>query len=163
MNTSQLRYCKERYFILKRWVYLCAADRLPSSLEFLPCAIIVNTDPNDRPGKHWCVFHFGRNPKGDFSDSFWHPPDYYAWFASYLCRHATHVSAVNSTRLHSDYLWIILSLVSSPKIPAGAYIWLFYAIWSENYCLDDLFVLDMFTKSFPYCIKAVCVYNQSCA
>ena len=50
-----------------------AADRIPKVIS-RPCALIINTDNHNLPGKHWCAIFIDRNGLGTFFDSYGLPP-----------------------------------------------------------------------------------------
>ena len=39
--------------------------------------MVANTDPSSKPGTHWVAFYFPSKGKGEFFDSYGHPPIYY--------------------------------------------------------------------------------------
>jgi len=50
-----------------------AADTLPHNPP-IPCALIANTDPENRPGQHWVAFYIESNGHGEYFDSYGRPP-----------------------------------------------------------------------------------------
>lgn len=50
-----------------------AANRLPLSISY-PCAIIVNTDPDSKPGTHWIAIYIDKFQNGEYFDSYGLPP-----------------------------------------------------------------------------------------
>ena len=82
MNTLQLeRALKHNTFTKKIFVGVFAADELPT-LNTFPCGFVANTDPSTEPGTHWVAFYFPSREKGEFFDSYGHPPEHYG-FKSY--------------------------------------------------------------------------------
>ena len=74
MNTLQLeRALKHNTFTKKIFVGVFAADELPT-LNTFPCGFVANTDPSTEPGTHWVAFYFPSREKGEFFDSYGHPP-----------------------------------------------------------------------------------------
>ena len=55
-------------------------DNMPENLHLLVC----NTDPSDKPGRHWIAIYI-ENGRGDFFDSFGRRPN--ADFERYMNRH----------------------------------------------------------------------------
>ena len=55
LNNVQLDFIAQHDSVLSPYFYgTVACDRLPKKPEKIkPCAYIVNTDPHDKPGKHW--------------------------------------------------------------------------------------------------------------
>ena len=54
-----------------RGIYAC--DQLPH-VSVRPSVIVVNTDPSNRPGRHWICMFFHEDGHGEFFDSFGLPP-----------------------------------------------------------------------------------------
>lgn len=50
-----------------------ACNRLPT-LNKSPCIAIANTDPDYKPGEHWCAFFISSDRYGEYFDSFGQPP-----------------------------------------------------------------------------------------
>jgi len=59
-----------------------SADNLPEK----PRLLVINTDPADRPGRHWVCMSVN-NGRGEYFDSFGRPPT--ANFERYLNRHCS--------------------------------------------------------------------------
>lgn len=77
-----------------------AADQLPSNLTF-PCGFIVNTDPYDKKGSHWCAFFFPNSNTVEYFDSYGKPINYYnSYFPKYVSDFPTIIT--NSKQLQSD-------------------------------------------------------------
>ena len=55
-----------------RGIYAC--DQLPS-ITIRPSVIVVNTDPSNKPGRHWICMFFDGDSHGEFFDSFGTPPN----------------------------------------------------------------------------------------
>ena len=82
MNTLELeRALKHNTFTKKIFVGVFAADELPT-LNTFPSGFVANTDPSTEPGTHWVAFYFPSREKGEFFDSYGHPPEHYG-FKSY--------------------------------------------------------------------------------
>ena len=82
MNTLQLEQAlKHNTFTKKIFVGVFAADELPT-LNTFPSGFVANTDPSTEPGTHWVAFYFPSREKGEFFDSYGHPPEHYG-FKSY--------------------------------------------------------------------------------
>ena len=98
MNTLQLeRALKHNTFTKKIFVGVFAADEL-SDLDTFPCGFVVNTDPSTEPGTHWVAFYFPSRDKGEFFDSYGHPPEHYGEpFTVY------NVETINSHKLQSSW------------------------------------------------------------
>ena len=84
MNTLQIKQALEsNRFTKKNFCGVFAADELPKSLDTFPCGFIANTDPSTKPGTHWVAFYFPSHEKGEFFDSYGHPPEHYKSFKFY--------------------------------------------------------------------------------
>lgn len=55
-------------------LHVLASDRLPAHIK-LPCAIIANTDPSNRPGQHWVAIYIDQSADGEYLDTFGRPPE----------------------------------------------------------------------------------------
>ena len=77
-TTDQLkRWCVKNRPVGSTFLGVYAADRLPDSgiiSTAVPCSFIVNYDPHDLPGSHWCAVI--ATPTGvSWFDSYGLPPD----------------------------------------------------------------------------------------
>src|SRR6266581_5462379 len=76
-----------------------ASDRLPGRLPSRrPLFLVVNTDPQSRPGEHWVAIYIGRDSRGEYFDSLCQPTP--RKFASYLDKCCTSWGT-NSRQLQS--------------------------------------------------------------
>ena len=62
---------------------------------------MANTDPSNKPGTHWVAFYFPSEEKGEFFDSYGHPPEYYS-FKNFLDTHS-HEWSFNNRKLQSAW------------------------------------------------------------
>ena len=89
MNTHQLECCISCDFNMRISIAgVFAADRLPSPNSSFPYGFIMNTDPHNMPGKHWCAIYMKSPGHVEFFDSFGQQPKYYnnyfpSWIKSY--------------------------------------------------------------------------------
>lgn len=76
MNTSQINRCLKRHPCTKpQFLGVFASDQLPDVVPFRPCALVINTDPADKPGQHWVAAHFNAtNGQVDYFDSYGQTP-----------------------------------------------------------------------------------------
>ena len=51
-----------------RGVFAC--DQLPKQFVPHPSAIVINTDPADKPGEHWLAIYITRDGVGEYFDSY---------------------------------------------------------------------------------------------
>lgn len=64
--------------LLKEYpVRVCCADELPTTVRKRPGTFVANTDPCDRRGRHWVVFHFPKTGPPEFFDSLGETPETY--------------------------------------------------------------------------------------
>ena len=65
---------------------------------------MANTDPSSKPGTHWVVaFYFPSKERGEFFDSYGHPPNYYNdSFKNFLDTHS-HEWSFNNRKLQSGW------------------------------------------------------------
>ena len=61
-----------------------ACNELPDTV-LRPSAIVVNTDPADRPGQHWICIYFDEDGHGEYFDSFGLRPK--SMFERYMNNH----------------------------------------------------------------------------
>lgn len=58
-----------------QFIGVFAIDRLPQSLPpKRPLLLVCNTDPHDKPGRHWTAVYIGEESKGEYFDSFCDAP-----------------------------------------------------------------------------------------
>jgi len=79
MNSDEIdRFLRTR---LRDFNGVFSVDTLPDDPRLLVC----NTDPSNKPGRHWIVIYVDENGRGDFFDSFGRRPN--ADFERYMNRH----------------------------------------------------------------------------
>ena len=66
MNSLEV-YAALKTLPLNTMVY--AANHLPNTIA-TPCAIVVNTDPDYKPGAHWIAIYIDKSRNGEFFDSY---------------------------------------------------------------------------------------------
>lgn len=111
------------------WLGVFARDQLPNLKEIpRPFALVFNTDPHDKPGKHWLAIYGPRNGQLELFDSFGMNPDYYGLSYSFKYSHSTFQSLTSDLCGHYTLYFIynrsrsisfndILSILSSVSIP----------------------------------------------
>ena len=65
LNMMEIAYPHSRDVFLN--VY--ARDKLPTSIPFYPCTLIINTDTNNLPGKHWIAIYVTKYKGAEYFDS----------------------------------------------------------------------------------------------
>ncbi len=78
MNTSQLLRAIRSDTILNQYCLgVFPRDRVPLTLDRVPCCLIVNTDPHNKPGSHWVLLYLPSEGIVEFFDSYGREP--YNW------------------------------------------------------------------------------------
>ena len=81
MNSDEIdRFLKAR---LKDFDGVFSVDTLPDDPRLLVC----NTDPSDKPGRHWIAIYVDENGRGELFDSFGRRPN--VDFEHYMNRHCS--------------------------------------------------------------------------
>ena len=100
MNSSKLVYiCKTDTILGKIFAGVFPCDYLPAKPTY-PFAIIVNTDPKTKPGKHWIAMYFDSDGCGDYYDSYGRQP--LPVFEDYLDKHC-HRWQSNNKQVQSPF------------------------------------------------------------
>ncbi len=93
LTTTQINnYAYQDIFIRKYYQGTIASDQLsPQSRENLnpPRAWIVNTDPQDAPGMHWCVFTLSHGRAYFFDPVGFAPAFYHEKWSNWLTKNST--------------------------------------------------------------------------
>lgn len=165
ISKIHLKKCSEK---LETHVY--ASDQLPSNFSRkrfteTSAAIVVNTDPSDKPGKHWqalyisdisfneitltvCQFFdsYGQKPEGkirDFVDSF--PLTFYQ---------SKQLQGFNST-LCGEWCCMFLWMLANGKSAQD-----FFTQFTDDYEENDKKIQRKFKLIFCSCLRKTCI--QSC-
>ena len=80
------------------YVGVYASDELPQIIR-RPLAIVINTDPSDKPGTHWTALYITREGYGEFFDTRGIAPDHRV--RSYLNKKAPRGFEYNQRRIQS--------------------------------------------------------------
>ena len=67
MNSDVIDRVLKKHCAIYRGVFPC--DEL-ADVNVRPSAIVVNTDPANRPGQHWICIYFDEDGHGEYFDSF---------------------------------------------------------------------------------------------
>jgi hypothetical protein len=71
MNTAKIgRALRNHQSTSQHFIGVFPSDQLPGGLPFKPCALVINTDPADKPGQHWVAAYFDSNGAVDYFDSY---------------------------------------------------------------------------------------------
>lgn len=159
MDTLQLEEALSDLFQEKHVFYgVYARDQLPTTIPFLPAAIIFNTDTSDSAGSHWLgvvVKKLPRHPLPTvyFIDSFGRSPTFYSMLP-YL-RHLSSDIRFFTAQLQSDY---------TATCGAFAVYCLYYLLYknigtledisvhltTHNFLRNDTMVYNFIKHKFPY-------------
>ena len=86
MDTGQIRAVLSRA-LGESFAGVYPRDLIPSQLKPYEKAIVVNTDPHDRPGKHWVCLYVN-SPFVEYFDSYGMPP-LHREIVRFMAEHAT--------------------------------------------------------------------------
>ena len=84
MNSDVIDRVLKKHCAIYRGVFAC--DEL-SDAVLRPSTIVVNTDPANRPGRHWICIYFDEDGHGEYFDSFGLRPKIV--FERYMNKHCT--------------------------------------------------------------------------
>ena len=72
------------------WIGVFPRDKLPNLTNLpRPFALVFNTDPHDKPGKHWLAIFGPRDGPLELFDSFGMPPSYYGLSLLFIYSHSS--------------------------------------------------------------------------
>jgi hypothetical protein len=76
MNSTQIqRFLRGHTLTSCYFVGVFPSDRLPpEGTPKLPCCMVCNTDPADKPGQHWVALYFDADGIGEYFDSYGQQP-----------------------------------------------------------------------------------------
>lgn len=104
MNGLQIEQCLKSDSFAKhtfRGVY--SSDQLPKvRVDRLPCAVVANTDPITKPGKHWVAFYIDEHNHAEYFDSYGLKPTLAA-FKTFLTRNSVGEWITNDTPLQGAF------------------------------------------------------------
>ena len=166
MNTSQLQCIISCDDVLRERVLgVFAADRLPKTIPTLPCGFIANTDISSKPGQHWLAFFIRDNNVVECFDSYGQNPGVYnGLFTSWIHGHAKTV-LVNGQHLQSNYsnvcgLYAVYFL--RHRLLGEGMNQILNTFNITDMEANDSYILNLFSRVYPYCIQNEFVYNQKC-
>ena len=74
-NQDILDIMQYAYPLSKRvFLNVYARNELPFSIPHYPCSLIINTDTNNLPGKHWTAIYVTKFKSAEYFDSLNQPP-----------------------------------------------------------------------------------------
>lgn len=103
MNTQVLKNILNRDHIAgPEFCGVYAENTLPGHIKTYPCGFIANTDPKNKPGRHWVAFYFPSPEEGEFFDSFGHSPTFYSPYFVRLLNRNCKQWTFNQRKLQSE-------------------------------------------------------------
>ena len=70
MNLKQIVQVLRRN---KEFVGVFPSDKIPHTIT-PPAAFVANTNPQEKPGKHWVAFYIDQDRNGEYFHSYGRPP-----------------------------------------------------------------------------------------
>lgn len=163
MNTTTLRCIVHCDLLLSQQVVgIFAADEIPKQLYSFPSGLIINSDKSSGPGTHWLAFYLTSQFEVEFFDSYGYPITYYLkHIPDLINRDYSTKLKYNERRLQSYdsnacghycifYLMNRCRGVSMDNIVGE---------FSDNYIINDTYVIDVIKSTFPFCINKEKLYK----
>lgn len=166
MNTTQLECCIECDSVLKQYVIgVFPSDRLPEWALPKSYGIIVNTDPANQPGQHWCAIYCDAQGHLEFFDSYGRSPERNSMFiTTWIHRRSNHVR-FNQKQLQSDRSSVCgqYCLLFLHQRRQGITLRQFLDTFdSSNFDTNDAYVTSVVSTMYPDCVSNMCLFNQTC-
>jgi len=70
LNTVELYESLQQNLPDGHFIGVYAADQLPHFIHTLPAALVIFTDPNNKPGEHWIAVYVCNTGHGEYMDSY---------------------------------------------------------------------------------------------
>lgn len=126
-----------------------------------PCLIVCNTDPSNKPGKHWLLFFF-KHDSVDFFDSLGKPLSNYGKpFVNFVKRysHNMNCSKIRTQPLNSDFCGQFCLFYALQKVVMKKSMSEIITMLNE---MDSSAVLKTVQENFEFCQSFKCSLLQSC-
>ena len=148
-NNELVKWMKRRSHRYSKSLFLdvYARDNLPDRIPFYPCALIINTDSSNLPGKHWVAVYVSAYKVAEYFDSFDQPPP--------------HDIALWMNKFSWDWKKVTLYPLQNPASSlCGAYVLYFvnerpmdtlrtvFLPFSDNFYRNDLYVQNYVKQHF---------------
>jgi len=162
MNTNQLQCAISCDVYMKNNVLgVFAADKIPKTLRN-QSGFITNTDPHQKPGKHWLAFFYDNEVLECF-DSYGLSPEHYSQSFKSLTTNFSKLK-VNTKRIQSRDTavcgqYCLFYLMCKTR---GYTMEQVVDIFNNNYRLNDQFVYNFIDKRFHCCMSYSSYVYQIC-
>ena len=162
MNTYQLQCAIDCDLTMKNSICgVYAADEIPLTVQ-LSHGFIANTDPKQKPGKHWIAFLYVNGVLECF-DSYGKSPDQYSTsFKHFMSKYSR--LKVNTKRLQSSDTTVcgqycLFFLMCRTR---GQPMEQIVNMFEQNYYLNDQFVYNFIDERFHCCMSSLSSNYQIC-
>jgi hypothetical protein len=142
-----------------------ASDTLPRRQTNRVYGLIVNTDPHNKSGQHWCAIYSDASGNKEFFDSYGRPPeknsiDIQTWISARA--DAIHYNKSQLQSENSSVCGLYCLLYLRQRL-MGLTLQQFLEQF-DRYHLEanDDFVTSIISQAYPDCVSNTCYFNQSC-
>lgn len=158
MNTLQIAAHLQTLPILTK---VCAADQLPNTIS-VPCGVIVNSDPQNKPGEHWTAIYIDKFRIGEYFCSYGYPPivQQHRRFLSNNCRRWTHSSKEIQdfgSSVCGQYCLLYLLMKAHGRSLAD-----FQNLFTDSRAINDKRLTSLFQRRFKELKKAHVSSSHRC-
>lgn len=125
---------------------------------------IANTSPHNESGQHWVAFYVVDEKRGEFFDSFAHPPEYYSRkFTNFFQRQSV-ITEWNHKRLQSDISTVcaqycVYYLLHRSRVQTLQEI---IKPFTKDLLTNDEYVYNVVDNMFPFCFEAFSSAQTCC-
>jgi len=123
-----------------------ARDQIPQTINQRPVGFIFNTDRSDESGKHWLAVYLESYDKGEFFDSYGHPPQYFSLDFN-LSYNERRLQSVTSNVCGQYCLYHLLHRCRNVSMNN------IINTFSNDYKTNDDYVANYIETAFPYCLQ----------
>jgi len=117
-NTLRNHPCTKNTY---QGIYPC--DRLSEqTIQNVPCALVINFDPHDKPGSHWISLWFDKNKNVDYFDTYSRPLSVNPDIFDFVHKNGKSVNYLSGDAIQSDdssvcgHYCILFTICKSNKI-----------------------------------------------
>ena len=150
MDSHEIKQILQRDRFTKHYFRgVFASDQLPKSAVPRPSALVFNTDPASKPGRHWVAISITRREEAEYFDSYGQPPQL-PRVKSFLRRNASRIHR-NRRPLQGPLSavcgqYCIFFLLQRCR---GLSLNKIVSLFSSNKMDNDLLVNDFIRRHFP--------------